>query len=38
MTAAGLEDVRVMPDVARIRTAVPDWSVAAIGATRPVAE
>jgi SAM-dependent methyltransferase len=35
MAAAGLEDVRVLPDVARIRAEVPDWSVAAIGATRP---
>jgi SAM-dependent methyltransferase len=35
MAAAGLEDVRILPDVARIRAEVPDWSVAAIGATRP---
>ena len=35
MAAAGLDDVRVLPDVARIRVEVPDWSVAAIGATRP---
>jgi SAM-dependent methyltransferase len=35
MTAAGLEDVRVLPEVARIRVEVPDWSVAAIGAARP---
>jgi hypothetical protein len=32
MEAAGFADVRVLPDVARIRVAVPDWSVAAIGA------
>ena len=35
MTAAGLRDVRVLPDLARIRAEVPDFSVAAIGATRP---
>ena len=35
MEAAGFTDVRVLPDVARIRAAVPDWSVAAIGAARP---
>ena len=35
MEAAGLTDVRVLPDVARVRAGVPDWSVAAIGATRP---
>jgi SAM-dependent methyltransferase len=34
MQTAGFADVRVLPDVARIRAVVPDWSVAAIGAAR----
>lgn len=33
--AAGFTDVRVLPDVDRIGRSVPDFSVAAIGATRP---
>jgi SAM-dependent methyltransferase len=35
LQAAGLVDVRVFPDIARIRETVPDFFVAAIGATRP---
>jgi SAM-dependent methyltransferase len=34
LEAAGLVDVRVLPDIARLRDRVPDFSVAAIGATR----
>jgi len=33
--AAGLVDVRFLPDIARIHEHVPDFGVAAIGATRP---
>ncbi len=33
--AAGFSDVRVLPDIARVRAAVPDFLAAAIGATRP---
>ncbi len=36
LEATGFADARVMPDVARIREEVPEWSVAAIGGTRPV--
>lgn len=32
---AGFSDVRVLPDIARVREKVPDFLVAAIGATRP---
>jgi SAM-dependent methyltransferase len=35
LRAAGFLEVRVFPDVARIRDAVPHFYVAAIGATRP---
>jgi SAM-dependent methyltransferase len=35
MEAAGFVDVRVLPDVATIRRRVPDFLVAAIGATSP---
>ena len=35
LEAAGFLDVRVFPDIARIRDVVPVFSVAAIGATRP---
>jgi SAM-dependent methyltransferase len=35
LEAAGFLDVRVMPDVTRIHDAIPDFAVAAIGATRP---
>jgi SAM-dependent methyltransferase len=35
MEAAGFVDVRFLPDVARIRDLVPDFTVAAIGASRP---
>ena len=35
LEAAGFRDVRVLPDIARIREAIPDFSVAALGATRP---
>ena len=34
LEAAGFADVRVMPDVARIRAVFPTFYVAAIGATR----
>ncbi len=33
--AAGFEDVRFLPDIARIHDEVPDFGVAAIGATHP---
>ena len=33
--AAGFSDVRILPDIARVREQVPDFLVAAIGATRP---
>ncbi len=33
--AAGFTDVRFLPDIVRIRDRVPDFLVAAIGATRP---
>jgi SAM-dependent methyltransferase len=33
--AAGFSDVRVMPDIARVREVFPTFFVAAIGATRP---
>jgi len=33
LTAAGFTDVRVLPDIARIRDVIPDFGVAAIGAT-----
>ncbi|HZP37630.1 MAG TPA: class I SAM-dependent methyltransferase [Methylomirabilota bacterium] len=35
MEAAGLADVRFVPDVVRIHRQVPDFFVSAIGATRP---
>lgn len=35
MEAAGFAEVRFLPDVLTIRERVPDFSVAAIGATRP---
>jgi L-cysteine---[L-cysteinyl-carrier protein] ligase PchF len=35
MRAAGFVDLEVLPDIARIRDDVPEFSVAAIGATRP---
>ncbi len=35
LEGAGLVDVRVLPDLARIRAEVPDFGVAAIGAARP---
>ena len=35
LAAAGFTDVRLLPDVERIREAVPEFSLAAIGATRP---
>jgi SAM-dependent methyltransferase len=35
MGAAGFVDIRVLPEIARLRDRVPDFSVAAIGATRP---
>lgn len=35
LETAGLVDVRVFPDIARIRDTVPDFYVAAIGASRP---
>jgi hypothetical protein len=33
--AAGFVDIRFLPDIARIHEQVPDFGVAAIGATRP---
>ena len=33
--AAGFADVRFLPDILRVRERVPDFYVAAIGATRP---
>jgi SAM-dependent methyltransferase len=36
MAAAGFVDVRLLPDIVRIRDRFPDFYVAAIGATRPV--
>ena len=36
LEATGFRDVRVLPDVARIRDEFPGFYVAAIGATRPV--
>ncbi len=33
--AAGFEDIRFLPDIARIRDEAPDFTVAAIGATCP---
>ena len=33
--AAGFVDVRVLPDITRIREVIPDFYVAAIGATSP---
>ena len=35
MEAAGFSDVRILPDVVRIHRQVPDFLVAAIGATNP---
>lgn len=35
LQAAGFADLRVLPDIARIRTAVPDFFVAAVGGARP---
>ena len=35
MEAAGLVDVRLLPDMARVRERVPEFLLAAIGATRP---
>jgi SAM-dependent methyltransferase len=35
MRAAGFVNLEVLPDIARIRDDVPEFSVAAIGATRP---
>jgi len=35
MEAAGLVDVRFLPDMARVRERVPEFLLAAIGATRP---
>lgn len=35
MEAAGFGDIRFLPDIVRIREQVPDFLVAAIGATRP---
>lgn len=35
LEAAGFLDVRFMPEVARIQDEIPDFGVAAIGATRP---
>jgi SAM-dependent methyltransferase len=35
LDAAGFRDVRILPDVARIRAEFPGFHVAAIGATRP---
>jgi SAM-dependent methyltransferase len=35
MEAAGFADVRFLPDIVRVRPLVPDFLVAAIGATRP---
>jgi SAM-dependent methyltransferase len=34
LTAAGLRDVRFLPDIARVRREVPDFLVAAVGAAR----
>lgn len=34
--AAGFADVRFLPDIARIREQVPDFFVAAVGASRPL--
>jgi SAM-dependent methyltransferase len=36
LTTAGFHDVRVLPDVRRIREVFPGFYVAAIGATRPI--
>jgi SAM-dependent methyltransferase len=33
--AAGFVDVRIVPDIARLRARVPEFNVAALGATRP---
>jgi len=33
--AAGFVDIRFLPDIVRVRNQVPDFLVAAIGATRP---
>ena len=35
MEAAGFTDIRFLPDIARVHEHVPDFLVAAIGATRP---
>ena len=35
LEAAGFRDVRVLPDIARLREVVPIFSVAVIGATSP---
>jgi SAM-dependent methyltransferase len=35
ITAAGFADVRLLPDIARLRDRFPNFYVAAIGATRP---
>jgi len=35
IAAAGFEDIRFLPDIVRIRDEAPDFTVAAIGATRP---
>jgi hypothetical protein len=35
LEAAGFLDIRFMPDVVRIHDKIPDFGVAAIGATRP---
>jgi SAM-dependent methyltransferase len=35
MQAAGFADVRLLPDIARLRDRIPAFCVAAIGATRP---
>jgi SAM-dependent methyltransferase len=35
LEAAGFDDVRFLPDIARVHDLVPDFAVAAIGATRP---
>jgi hypothetical protein len=34
LQAAGFRDVRVLPDIARVRAVAPQFSVAAIAATR----
>jgi SAM-dependent methyltransferase len=35
LTTAGLEEVRILPDIARIREVVPSFVAAALGAARP---